>query len=93
MRKIKEILRLKYEADLSNRAIAGVCNISNRTVGEYLRRAESAGIGWPLGELIEGELYQKLLGAAMPVAETKAKPLPDWGEVHRELRKKGLTCS
>jgi IS30 family transposase len=59
MRKIKEILRLKYEAGLSNRAIAGACNISNSTVGEYLRRAAAAGIGWPVGELSEDELYEK----------------------------------
>ena len=39
MKKIKEILRLKHEAGLSNRAIAGACKISNSTGGEYLRRA------------------------------------------------------
>jgi hypothetical protein len=35
MRKIKEILRLKYEADLSNRAIAVACKISTSMIGEY----------------------------------------------------------
>jgi len=44
MRKIREILRLKYEAKLSNRAIAGVCKVSNSTVGEYLKRAKAAGV-------------------------------------------------
>jgi len=78
VRKIREILRLKHEASLSNRAIAGACNISNSTVGEYLRRAEAAGISWPLGELGEDELYQKLFGDPVPVPETKPKPLPDW---------------
>ena len=91
MRKIREILRLKYEAGLSNRAIAGACNISNSTVGEYLRRAEIAGIGWPLRELSEEELYQKLFGDPIPIPETKSKPLPDWEEVNKELRKKGVT--
>jgi transposase len=91
VRKIKEILRLKYEAGLSNRAIAGACNISNSTVGEYLRRAEIAGIGWPVGELSEEELYSKLFGEPVPIAETKSKPLPDWEEVRKELRKKGVT--
>jgi transposase len=91
VRKIREILRLKYEAGLSNRAIAGACNISNSTVGEYLRRAETAGIGWPLGDLSEEELYKKLFGEPVPVPETKSKPLPDWEEVHKELRKKGVT--
>jgi len=90
MRKIKEVLRLKYEAGLSNRAIAGACNISNSTVGQYLRRAKAAGVGWPLGELSEDELYQKLFGEPEPEPE-KVKPLPDWEEVRKELRQKGVT--
>jgi transposase len=90
LRKIKEILRLKHEAGLSNRAIAGACKISNSTVGEYLRRAEAAGISWPLGELSEDELYQKMFGEPTPLP-VKAKPLPDWEEVRKELRKKGVT--
>jgi hypothetical protein len=35
MREIKEVLRLKHAAGLSNRAIAVACNIFNSTVGEY----------------------------------------------------------
>ena len=60
MKKIKEVLRLKYEAGLSNRAIAGACKISNSTVGDYLKRTEAAGIGGPLEEIGEGELMKKL---------------------------------
>jgi hypothetical protein len=60
LRKIREILRLK-QAGLSNRAIARACQISNSTVGEYLHRAETAGLHWPLPEgLSEDELYQEL---------------------------------
>jgi len=91
VKKIREILRLKHEAGLSNRAIAGACNISNSTVGEYLRRAEAAGVSWPLEELSEDDLYQKLFGDPVPVPETKFKTLPDWEEVRKELRKKGVT--
>ena len=36
LRKIREVLRLKHEVGLSNRAIARACCISNSTVGEYL---------------------------------------------------------
>ena len=90
MKKIEEILRLKYESGLSNRAIAGACKISNSTVGEYLRRAKAAGISWPLGELGEDALYQKMFGE-QPQLPEKAKPLPDWEEVRKELRKKGVT--
>jgi len=48
MRKIQEILRLKHEAGLSNRAIARACSISKETVREYLAKAAEAGLSWPL---------------------------------------------
>lgn len=61
VRKFREILRLKENAGLSNRAIARSCKISNSTVGEYLQRAQQADLHWPLPEGIsEDELYQKL---------------------------------
>jgi hypothetical protein len=47
LRKIREILRLKEEAGLSNRAIARACKISNSTVGAHLRRARPPGLPWP----------------------------------------------
>lgn len=90
LRKIREILRLK-DAGLSNRAIARACKISNSTVGEYLRRAEVAGLHWPLPEgLSEDELYQKLFPETSPESAPE-RPLPDWKIVKEELKKKGVT--
>lgn len=91
MRKIKEILRLKYEAKLSNRAIAGACKVSNSTVGEYLRQAETAGIRWPLGEIGEDELYKKLFPGKGGLKTEQEYPMPDWEEVQKEKRQKGTT--
>ena len=48
MRKIREVLRLKWAAGMSNRRIAASCGVSRPTVSEYLRRAEAAGLSWPL---------------------------------------------
>lgn len=48
MRKITEVLRLKFDIGLSNRKIADSCSISRSTVADYLGRAARAGIGWPL---------------------------------------------
>ena len=90
VRKIKEVLRLKYEAELSNRAIAGACNISNSTVGEYIRRAKAAGISWPVGEVDEQELYVKLF-PEKEKKESLARPMPNWEEVQKEIRQKGVT--
>ncbi len=91
MRKIKEILRLKWEMGLSNRTIARSCRTSHSVVGEYVKRAELAGLTWPLPEALdEGQLYALLF----PRTEKQAKqaiPQPDWNKVHSELRKKGVT--
>ena len=91
VRKIKEILRLKYEAGLSNRAIGRACRVSCSTVSEYTQRARHAGLSWPLPEsLSEEELYSKLFPEAKRV-NTAERPMPDWETVQKELRKKGVT--
>jgi len=83
LRKIREILRLKEEVGLSNRAIARANNISNSTVGEYLRRAQAANLHWPLAEGIsEDDLYQKLFSEELPVEKT-GRPLPDCEKIKK----------
>ena len=48
MRKIKDILRLRYEAKLSYRGIAQALDIGYGTVVDYLKRADQARLQWPL---------------------------------------------
>jgi len=92
VRKIHEILRLKKELGLSNRAIARACKVSNSTVGEYLERAQRDGLGWPLPEgLSEDELYQRLFPENEEDRSPSARPLPDWEDVRRELSRRGVT--
>ncbi len=63
MRKVKEVLRLRFELGLGQRQIARSCGMGLGTVHEYLERAVAAGIGWPLPEgLGEEELEAKLFG-------------------------------
>jgi transposase len=91
MRKIKEIIRLKWEQGLTNRAIARSCSIGRATVGEYLRRAAVAGLTWPLAEgLDESELERKLF-PPQPLVPVELRPLPIWPEIHQELQHKGMT--
>ena len=42
MRKIKEVIRLKFEADLSHERIAAAAGVSKGAVTKYLQRAVSA---------------------------------------------------
>ena len=91
VRKIREILRLKHEAGLSNRAIARACSVSNSTVGDYVVRARRAGLGWPLpDELREEDLYRKLF-PEVEKPRMEERPLPDGETVHRDLARKGVT--
>ena len=89
MRKIKEVLRLKA-AGQSNRAIARSLAISHSTVAEYLARARAAGLAWPLApEWTEAELEARLFPVPQP--SNVPRPLPDWAEVHRELKARKRT--
>ena len=61
MRKIREVLRLKYYSNRSIREISGSCGIGRGTVGDYLNRAKAAGLSWPLpDELSDSALEQQL---------------------------------
>jgi len=91
MRKIKEVLRLKGQCALSHRQIAHSCGIGLGTVYEYLRRAVEAGVGWPLPDgLQEADLDRLLFPPPIPVPKDE-RPLPDWAEIHKELKRKGVT--
>jgi transposase len=87
MRKIKEVLRLKFQLQLKNREIARSCSIPHSTVANYLRRAGAAGLAWPLPpDLDEAALGRRLFGqSGRPVAGEM--PLPDFPSLHQELRR------
>ena len=91
MRKIHEVLRLKWEGKLSNRAIAQSCLISPTTVSEYVRRAQESNLGWPLPETLdEDQLYRLLFPKPAPISERVILE-PDWKTIHTELRCKSVT--
>jgi DNA-directed RNA polymerase specialized sigma24 family protein len=50
MHRFKDVLRLNYELGLGQRQVAPSCSIGQSTVHNYLRRAEAAGLRWPLPE-------------------------------------------
>jgi transposase len=94
MRKISEVLRLKWACGLSLRSIARSCQISHSTVIEYLRRAETAGVKWPLPDDMDEESLQRLLfpsaGSKDP-ARPGAQTLPEFEKIHQELKKRNVT--
>jgi transposase len=91
MRKIKEVLRLKFDNQLSKRQIAQSCSIAHSTVSEYLRRFRQASLSWPLPEKIDDNQLEQLLFPRPQIGSPHRRPQPDWAYIHRELRRKGVT--
>jgi transposase len=90
MRKVRELLRLKWGLGVSHRQAARGLGISPSTVVEYERRARQAGLCWPLPEGLDDAQLEALLFPPTAPAHV-ARPLPNWGNVHQELRRKGVT--
>jgi len=65
MRKVKEMLRLKWKIGLAARQIAHSLSISHSTVLDMLRRAERAGLTWPLPDIDEATLEVQLYPECM----------------------------
>jgi hypothetical protein len=64
---MREILRLKYECGRSNREIGMSCGIGSSTVSDYLQRAKTSGLNWPLPvELNDTALEQMLFPSSAP---------------------------
>ena len=92
MRKIEEILRLKFEIGLPHRAIAKSCGVSTSTVSEYVTHAKAAGLSWPLPEGLTAEQLEARLYPNKGSSRRQIAP-PDWQYIHKELKRKGVTLS
>ena len=64
MRKLREVLRLRFELKLGYQQIGRRCAIGVSTVHKYLKRAQAAGVTWPLPDdwdeaRVEGALFPR----------------------------------
>ncbi len=89
MRKVRDILRLAHEG-LTLRQVGAAVGVPFTTVGDHLRRAERAGLRWPLPDELDDVALEALLFPKGPAPEPN-RPLPDWKDVHKELKRKGVT--
>jgi transposase len=91
MRKIHEVLRLKWESRLSHRAIAHSCGLSPGTVSDYVQRAQAVGLTWPLPDGLDEEALSRRLFPQPVTTSGRVIPVPDWAALHTELRRPGMT--
>jgi len=91
MRKIREILRLKYDFKLTFGQIATSCGIGRTTVSDYLKRFEASSLGWPLSPDIDDIKLEKLLFPSVQLTLSPDRAGIDWQYIHCELRRKSVT--
>lgn len=89
MRKIKEVLRLKFEARLSHERIAAATGVSKGAVSNYVQRAMQKSLGWPLPENLDEAALERLLFPQ--VLQQEQYTHADYAYVHQELKRKGVT--
>ncbi len=89
MSKIKDALRLKFEAKLSNRDVAHCLKIGAATVSDILARFRNAKLDWPLPENLTEIALEARLYSDKKSPSTKAQA--DFSNIHQELKNKGMT--
>ena len=89
MRKIKEILRQKYECLLSHSQISRSCKVAKGTISNYCKLAEARGLKWPIPDDLDDDAIYKLLFD--PNGNDGDYLKPDFAMIHQELKRKGVT--
>jgi transposase len=92
MKKIRDVLRLTHALGMSRRKVGEATGIGRTAVTDYVQRAASAGLTWPLPDgLDDAALEQRLYPAA--VAAEGARIEPDWSAIHAEMKRRGVTMT
>ena len=77
---------------MSTHEIARRLGIARSTVRETLKRAETAGLAWPLpDDMTDGALEAALYASRRSKRGHRRIEEPDWVGVHRELKRKHVT--
>ena len=92
MRVYREILRLRHAGGLTQRQIARSLSVGVGTVCACLRRAQKAGLSWPLPAEVDEAQLTALLSVQRPAgAAAGRRAVPDLARIHEELRRRGVT--
>ena len=93
MRRVREIVRLRFSASLSVRDVARQTGVPESTVRVAIKRFQSAGLSWPLPATMTDTELEAALYAGSTRRGHRSRAEPDWAAVHRELKRKHVTLS
>ena len=91
MRQLREILRLRLHAGLKMRPIKESLGLSLGAVQKVVCRAKELELTWETIEPLDDQQLNAQFYPSQTKPSSKSFILPDWSEVHRELRAKGVS--
>lgn len=91
MRKVREVLRLRYERGCTQREIQASTGLSKGSVSDYLKRADQVGLTWELARDLSDADVEARIFKVVGTKEPPGRVPIDFAWVHREMRKKGVT--
>jgi transposase len=89
VRKVREILRLAINCSMGLREIARSCSVSPTTEGNYQSIAQEKDLSYIEISRMSDEQLRQIFQSKK--TGQKARPQPNWEEIHQELKKKGVT--
>ncbi len=92
MKKIKDVLRLRFITNISYRQISRALNTPSSTTADYCKRFEIT--NYSIDEFLsldEDEIYQLLFPEKSLPKTYKTRPKPNVEYIHKEIAKKGVT--
>ena len=89
MRKIKDILKLRFITEISYRQISRAVDVPSSTVSDYCKRFEIS--KYEIDEFLsldEDEIYKLLFPEKKRIDKPITRPLPNFEKIHKEIGKK-----
>ena len=92
MRRVREMLKLKREGELSTQEVARRTGLARTTLREMFARFGQSGLAWPIPSGIgDKELEVRLYGERGGKHGHRRQSEPDWPALNRELKRKHVT--
>jgi transposase len=90
MRQLRQILRLAHDG-VSAREIGRMLGVARSTIQDNVKRAEVAGLTWPLpADLIDAVLEERLFAHSGAKPGMRRRPEADWATLACELKRPGV---
>jgi len=92
MRQLRQMLRLHHEG-LGAREIGRRLGVARGTIQDNLKRAQAAGLAWPLDPDLSDEILEQRLFGRASTKSFRHRAEPDWATLASELKRPGVNLT